>query len=195
MSGISLGQSSGKVVSGGGEIKETTKPIDNMTLTFNYTGGQWIFSLNNITPDFEYLINKGYKVYLQTIRYVGGKTNSYFSKGRGNPSGDKKSNNLSLNITSALLSNPQNIVATTLLNNIIFNDQFKVYGRVPVNADNNYNATGKWFRKYKFCLVINNVSYTNTSELFVWTNNLGPISGTINPNYSYSNGNVDIFPL
>jgi hypothetical protein len=195
MSGISLGQSSGKVVSGGGEIKETAKPIDNMTLTFNYTGGQWVFSLNNITPDFQNLLSKGYSVYLQTIRYIGGKSGSYFSKKRGNMTGDKKSNNLSLNVTSSLLSNPQNILATTLLNNIIFNDQFKVYGRVNQTADALYNTTGKWFRKYKFCLVINNVSYTNTGDLFVSTNNLGPISGTINPNYSYSNGNVDIFPL
>jgi hypothetical protein len=196
--GISLGQSNGKLVSTGGAIQSVAKPIDNMALSFNYTGGQWVFSLTNMTRDFQAIISEGYTVQLQVIRYIGGKSKSNFRLKNGDTitkrTRNKKHNGIKSDVTLAVSSTPTNIILTSFVNQIITDDQSRVYSKNYIAADNSYFALGKWFRRYRFCLIVNNISYAETSDLYIWTHNQGPIS-QVNQNYTYSNGSVDIYPL
>lgn len=193
-----------KIFLGNSQTFLNTREIDNMTLTFNYVGGQWIFSINNMTQNVKSLVDMGYKVRLQLIRNVVDNMSSNFKNEKYEHSRKEKKSAMfgyndfpgSIDITSQVVLDSTNIVVTDWINTIIFNDQDKIGSASDFITSRFYNE-GSWFRKYKFCLRINNVYYTETPELLIFTHYEGPIpQQSIDTNYVWgTNDDIHLYSL
>ena len=196
-----------KIFLGNSQTFLNTKEKNNMTLTFDYIGGQWLFSLNNVTQNVRQLIDKGYTVRLQMIRVFTGKVRSHLRK--TNPADDINRNTKekktsvfreiypgSVDITSKVLSNISSINATDFITSIIYYDQYKMSGRGGGASDNLYSSEGYWFRQYKFCVRINNVDYAVSTPLVIYTHYNGAIpESEIDSGYVLDANELHIYSL
>lgn len=173
------------------------KPINNMTLTFNYTGGNWIFSINNATVDLKAMVDKGYLVQLQVIRYIGRAVPSMFAKGatkeEPTESNIKKTNALFENISTAVAINPASINLSSFMSDLLQGDQDTIYGKSGA-AEFWFNTYGRWFRRYKFCVTINNTEFVRSDDLWVYTYYNGTVDFQ-DVDMSLDGNELNVYPL
>lgn len=167
---ISLGKKSGEVFK---------KNVDTTNITFDYISNSWKFSITNLTPDVQRLINLGYQAKLQLCRKIPGTTKIVsYGKKSGINTKVKYSHLIGVNgeislagnadITSQIISNPQSIDVTDWINSLFIYDNWRTYTRTKA-ADLNYIDFGWWYRKYSFCLLINNARYGLSPEMCVYS--------------------------
>lgn len=167
---FSLGENSGEVFK---------KNVDTTAISFDYVANSWKFSVTNLTPDMQRLISSGYKVKIQLCRKIPGTTEIVrYGKKFGRNTKIKYSHLLgvkgeislesNVDITAQIISNPQSIDVTNWINNLFIYDNWRTYKRTKA-ADLNYLDFGWWYRKYSFCLLINNVRYGLSPEMCVYS--------------------------
>lgn len=181
----------------------TTKIVDTTTLTYNYVDGNWIFSLTNISPEVQRLIDSGYNIQIQAIRDLGRNTYSMYGKDRSKESPIKtqlrKSNGLKYVISTIIKTTPQNMQLNDFMFAVLEGDQLGVLHSLAFSKPEQWESFcnrhgGKWFRKYQFCIEINNVYYATSSILYIWTHDVGTVDFTT-AYLEYEDNNLNVYPV
>lgn len=171
-----------KIYLGNTPSKFTTRYVDTTSLTFNYTDQDWKFSVSYLPADAQRLISLGYRVRLQLCRKIPGVTEVVkYGKKIGTNTSIKYSHILgahnidndysiptSIDITAQVIANPQIIIVNDWMNDLFKYDNWRTYKRNTKAAELTFQDFGYWYRKYSFCILINNVRYGLTSEICVY---------------------------
>jgi hypothetical protein len=196
------------IVSGGKTLNIVSgKPVltitPPMTLDFDYSGSNWLFTINNIDSNTTTLLNNGYKMQIQLVRfqpkgnYTRYITDTAYPNGYVNSSGRvlaKPSYPNFIGIeeigTSTIIGMDQkartditdlsyeSINLTSWVNNMIKYESINKRTNLQLKGISYKNSNeGYWYSRFKFIILINNTKYALTSK-------------TLEMSY-YNNGNVN----
>jgi hypothetical protein len=192
------------IVSGGKTLNIVSgKPVltitPPMTLDFDYSGSNWLFTINNIDSNTTTLLNNGYKMQIQLVRfqpkgnYTRYITDTAYPNGYVNSSGRilaKPSYPNFIGIenigTSTIVGADQkartnitglsyeNMNLTTWVNNMIKYEGMDKWTSLQLRA---ITTPGYWYSRFKFVILIDNNKYALTNK-------------TLEMRY-YNNGNIN----
>jgi hypothetical protein len=193
--------------SGSGLVISTSTPtlpiVTTMELTYQLTGGQWLFSLNGVTQGVKDLLDSGYAMDVQLIRNRGygaitGKT-GYYTPGRSKPKPtfpnqirDEYPGLIRINSFDSSLYTNMNL--TSWVNGLI-SKLSVIRSRSSGNGSEvNFKAnTGYWFTQIKFCILINNAFISTTNNNYITLNFYNNNNQSINTNYSLVSNVINIY--
>lgn len=157
-----IGNTGGVLAGGSPGIKYA----DTTSLSFTRVGTAWKFSLTNISPEVQRLIDAGYIVKIYYVAYVPGGSKTRVSRSaKEDPDGfiyTKWKPNQSLDITSLVNTTPTNFDLTEWFNSALTFCYNKEIRTKAIQLD--YDDYGVWYRHFKLAITINNVFYGTTPE-------------------------------
>ena len=157
-----IGNTGGVIAGGTPGIKYE----DTTTISFSRVGTAWKFSLTNISPEVQRLINAGYLVRIYYIAYVPGGSRTLVSRAAKQSSRGfintywKPSQ--SIDITDLVNTSPTYFDLTSWFNEALtfcYNKELRTKA-IQLGYDN----YGQWYRRFKLAITINNVFYGITPE-------------------------------
>lgn len=157
-----IGNTGGTLANGSPGIKYA----DTTSLSFTRVGTAWKFSLTNISPEVQRLIDAGYIVRIYYITYIPGGSRTRVSKAAKETPEEfiytKWKPNESLDITSLVSTTPTNFDLTEW-----FNGALTQYSNREIRSKAfslGYDDYGVWYRRFKLVIKINNVFYIDSPE-------------------------------
>jgi hypothetical protein len=177
--------------------------VTTMELTYQLTGGQWLFSLNGVTQGVKDLLDSGYAMDIQLIRNRGygaitGK--EYFHKSPRsklkptfpNQIRDGYPGLIRINSFDSSLYTSMNL--TSWVNGLI-SKLSVIRSRSSNNGSEvNFKAnTGYWFTQIKFCILINNGFISTNNNNYMTLNFYNNNNQNINTNYSLVSNVINIY--
>jgi hypothetical protein len=170
-----------------------------MTLDFDYTSSNWLFTINNISSTITDLLNSGYTMQIQLVRYQPKGNYTRYTTTSAYPNGYASSSGRILakpsypnfigieNIgTSTIVGADQkartnitglsyeNMNLTTWVNNMIKYEGMDKWTSLQLRA---ITTPGYWYSRFKFVILIDNNKYALTNK-------------TLEMRY-YNNGNIN----
>jgi hypothetical protein len=186
-------------------IPTVTLPIVNtMELTYELISGEWLFSLNGVTQDVKNLLDDGYTMQIQLIKYHGfyirdrqevSEYNSvtfpnYLNTSTQSPGSISENRKARVSINNYLSNAFNNMNLTQWVNNMIYFSSLR--NSYSGFVETHVRINSYWFTKIGFCILINNQRLaTSTVVTLNMKNNQQPI----NTNYSIINNTIDIVAL
>jgi hypothetical protein len=185
-------------------VEPSLSIVQTMQLSYELSNNQWLFSLNGVTQDIKDLLDDGYTMQIQLIKYHGfyirdrqenvGYTSIKFpnylnasTQAPGSVSQDRKAR---VSINNYLSNAFNNMNLTQWVNNMIYYSSLR--GSYSGFVETHVTINGYWFTKIAFCILINNQKLaTSTIVTLNIKNNQQPI----NTNYSIINNTIDVVAL
>jgi hypothetical protein len=172
--------------------------VQTMELDYQFSNDQWLFSLNGVTQTVKNLLDDGYVMQVQLVRFQPkgnynkkSTSNGYLSsssKRMAKPSYPNFIGVINLNTFTTITSDRkakiginnqqsnifQNMNLTTWVNNMIKYESYNKWTSAQLRA---ITTPGYWFSRFKFIILINDTKYALTNKL-------------LQMNY-YNNGNIN----
>jgi hypothetical protein len=191
--------------SGPGLVIPTSTPalpiVTTMELTYQLTGGQWLFSLNGVTQGVKDLLDSGYAMDVQLIRnrgYAATTGNADFHKSPRIKLRPTFPNKIRDNypglvrINSFANNSYTNMNLTDWVNGLI--SKLSVIRSRGNGSEVNFKAnTGYWFTQIRFCILINNALISTTNNNYITLNFYNNNNQNINTNYSLVSNVINIY--